>query len=127
MKVKVRKYDKAPSLLFSERTLLKTLASNSPNLYNAVQKAIRGTSSEKTEPFLTEDICGRRHLKKTIFDRLNSLELNIEKGSFLINGEDFSKVDYFSLTFEHGEYHLSFRNNYFFDGEIKRSFKHEKD
>ncbi len=45
MKVKVRKYDKAPSLLLSERTLLKTLASNSPNLYSAVQKAIRGTNS----------------------------------------------------------------------------------
>lgn len=47
MKVKVRKHEKAPSLLLSERALLKTLASNSPNLYSAVQKAIRDISSEK--------------------------------------------------------------------------------
>ncbi len=95
--------------------------------YTFKKDSCENTSSEKPEPFLTEDVCGRKHLKKTIFDRLNSLELDIEKGAFSVNGEDFSKVDYFSLTFEHGEYHLSFRNNYFCDGEIKRSFKHERD
>lgn len=45
MKVKVRKYKKAPSMLLSERMMIKNLALSSPNLYNAVQKAIRDTNS----------------------------------------------------------------------------------
>lgn len=49
MKVKVRKHKKTPAPVEAEQALIETVALSRPNLYSAVQKAIRGTSSAKKE------------------------------------------------------------------------------
>lgn len=65
MKVKVRKHKKTPAPLKMEQVLIKAVASNSPNLYSATQKAIK-----KNEPFLTNELSkSNRHLKDGIPER----------------------------------------------------------
>ena len=46
MKVKVRKRKKSPAPLTMEQVLIETMVSSSPNLYSAVQKAVRDMTNE---------------------------------------------------------------------------------
>ena len=49
-------------------------------------------------------------------DFLKTVELDLDKGIFRVNGIDMHKVDYFDLCFENGSITLIFRNEYFADG-----------
>ena len=48
---------------------------------------------------------------------LKTLELDTEKGTLKVNGCDYSDVDFFALTFDHGMFGLSFRSEYFVNGK----------
>lgn len=51
---------------------------------------------------------------------LKTVKLNVEKGKFEVNGENFSDVSVFNLHFENGIFQLEFTENYYATGQKMR-------
>lgn len=52
------------------------------------------------------------------FLELRTLEIDVQKCIFKVNGVDFSRVDELTLCFKNGIFSLNFSSNYFADGKI---------